>query len=57
MATTTTQEETTAAYRKRVLGFLGNQDPVQVLGRTADVLHGAGLEPGRVPCVRRQRTS
>ena len=38
MATTTTQEETTAAYRKRVLGFLGDQDPVQVLGRTADVL-------------------
>ena len=38
MATTTTQAETTAAYRKRVLGFLGNQDPVHVLGRTADVL-------------------
>ena len=35
---TTTQEEITAAYRKRVLGFLGNQDPVHVLGRTADVL-------------------
>ena len=38
MGIPTTQEEMTAAYRKRVLGFLGNQDPIQVLGRTADVL-------------------
>jgi hypothetical protein len=40
MATTTTTEETTAAYRKRVQGFLGDQDPLEVLGRTADLLAG-----------------
>ena len=38
MVTTQVQEGTTAAYRKRVMGFLGNQDPIEVLGRTADVL-------------------
>jgi hypothetical protein len=47
MATTTTQEEMTAAYRKRVLGFLGNQDPIQVLGRTADVLGEIVRDNGR----------
>jgi hypothetical protein len=44
---TTTQEETTTAYRNRVLGFLGNQDPVQVLGRTADVLGETVRDNGR----------
>ena len=38
MVTTQVQEETTAAYRKRVMGFLGNQDPLEVLGGTAEVL-------------------
>jgi hypothetical protein len=40
MTTTLTQEETTAVYRKRVLSFLGSQDPLAVLGATADVLAG-----------------
>ena len=35
MTTTQVQEDTTAAYRKRVMGFLGDQDPIEVLGRTA----------------------
>jgi hypothetical protein len=43
----TAQEETTAAYRKRVLGFLGDQDPLEVLGRTADTLATLVLEHGR----------
>lgn len=38
MVTPQIQEGTTAAYRKRVMGFLGDQDPIDVLGRTADVL-------------------
>lgn len=45
--TTTTQEETTTAYRNRVLGFLGDQDPVQVLGRTADLLGEIVRDNGR----------
>jgi len=44
---TTTQEKTTTAYRNRVLGFLGDQDPVQVLGRTADVLGEIVRDNGR----------
>ena len=47
MATTTSLEETTTAYRNRVLGFLGDQDPVQVLGRTADVLGEIVRDNGR----------
>ena len=44
---TTTQEETTTAYRNRVLGFLGDQDPVQVLGKTTDVLAEIVRDNGR----------
>ncbi len=40
MATTQVQDGTTTAYRKRVLGFLGNHDPLEVLGGTGDVLGG-----------------
>lgn len=47
METTPVQEGTTAAYRKRVLGFLGDQDPLGVLGRTADVLTEIVRENGR----------
>jgi DinB superfamily len=47
MATTTPQEATTTAYRNRVLGFLGDQDPLQVLGRTADVLAEIVRDHGR----------
>ena len=46
MATTQIQDET-ATYRQRVLGFLGGQDPLEVLGRTADTLEGIVREQGR----------
>ena len=36
------------AYRKRVTSFLGDQDPLEVLGRTAGVLAGIVREnPGK----------
>ena len=47
MATTTIQEETTATYRKRLREYLGQQDPLEVLGRTADVLAGVVRENDR----------
>lgn len=40
MTTTLTQEETTAGYRKRLADYLGNQEPLRVLGRTPDTLAG-----------------
>jgi hypothetical protein len=47
MAIPPVQEATTAAYRKRVMGFLGSQDPLEVLGRTPDVLTEIGRANGR----------
>ena len=47
MATPTTQEDTTAAYRKRLWDYLGKQEPLEVLGRTADTLAAIVLEHGR----------
>ncbi len=47
MVTPQIQEGTTAAYRKRVMGFLGNQDPLEVLGRTPDVLGEIVRDHGR----------
>lgn len=41
MATTTTIEKgDNAAYQKKLMGLLGNQDPIAVLSRTPDVLAG-----------------
>jgi hypothetical protein len=40
MATAQTPQEATAAYRKKVMAFLGDQDPLKVLGTTGDVLAG-----------------
>jgi hypothetical protein len=47
MVTPQVQEGTTAAYRARIMGFLGNQDPLEVLGRTAEALAAIVLEHGR----------
>ena len=41
------QEDATAAYRRRVRDYLGHQDPLEVLGQTADSLAGLVLEHGR----------
>ncbi len=38
MATVENPQEATAAYRKKLMEFLGNQDPLEVLGRTGDTL-------------------
>ena len=38
MTTATIQAGTTAAYRKKLADYLGNHDPLEVLGKTADVL-------------------
>jgi hypothetical protein len=40
MATTLSPQDATAAYRKKLADFLGNQDPLEVLGRSADVVGG-----------------
>ena len=40
MATAPSPQEATAAYRKRVLGFLGDREPLEVLDRTGEVLAG-----------------
>ena len=40
MATTPEPQDATAAYRARILGFLGDRDPLEVLGATGDVLAG-----------------
>ncbi|MDR3682368.1 MAG: hypothetical protein P4L11_01470, partial [Geothrix sp.] len=47
MVTPQVQEGTTAAYRARIMGFLGHQDPLEVLGRTAEALAAIVLEHGR----------
>jgi hypothetical protein len=44
MTTTTMQESTTAAYRKRLADYLGERDPLDVLGRTGDVLAGVARD-------------
>ena len=41
------QEDATAAYRRRVRDYLGHQEPLEVLGQTADSLAGLVLEHGR----------
>jgi hypothetical protein len=38
MATTLSPQDATAAYRKRLAEYLGNQDPLEVLGRSADIV-------------------
>jgi hypothetical protein len=46
MTTIPTPEEATAAYRKRLMDYLGDQDPLQVLGRTADRLAATARDHG-----------
>jgi hypothetical protein len=46
MTTLPTPAEATAAYRQRLLSYLGDQDPLQVLGRTADRLVTTAREHG-----------
>jgi hypothetical protein len=46
MTSPSVQENPTAEYRKRVLSFLGNQEPLEVLGRTADTLAALAREHG-----------
>ncbi len=46
MTTAPLQAETTAAYRQRLMDYLGQQEPLEVLGQTADVLAGIVRDHG-----------
>ena len=37
---TTVEKGDNAAYQQKLMGLLGNQDPIQVLSKTPDVVAG-----------------
>jgi DinB superfamily len=47
MPTPPSPEELTAAYRKKLLGFLGPREPLEVLGGTAEALARLAREHGQ----------